>query len=102
MIDGKRSPQTLIDVAEINLKYKDVFDISGRVLSNTTVSLCKFLSFDRGECWETLLASFRDGTYFNNIIAWLAPTINLWTGSLFGNRVHPFPKQRARSQATQS
>ena len=68
MIDGKRSLQILIDVAE-NLKSKDVFNIAGRVLSKTAVSFCKFLSFDRGECWEITLASFRDGAYFNNIIA---------------------------------
>ena len=45
------------------------FNIAGRVLSKTAVSFCKFLSFDRGECRETTLASFRDGAYFNNIIA---------------------------------
>ena len=68
MIDGKRSLQILIDVAE-KPKIQRRFCIAGRVLSKTAVSFCKFLSFDRGECRETALASFRDGAYFNNIIA---------------------------------
>ena len=92
MIDGEHSLQILIDVAEKKIHIQRRFDIAGGVLSKIAVSFRKFLSFDRGECWETPLASFRDGAYFNDIIAGLPPTISLWTGSLFGKRGSPFPQ----------